>query len=222
MSGIEVIGLVLKASVFAQLVLLTLLVLLYFSLWYILRKRLVLRHYEKQCDAFENDFWNGGNIEGIYARASNGDYGERGLAQLFLFGQNEMRKSAALADGENADLLLDGVRRAIDIAIQHEETYLHRHMQFLKTVAGVSPYIGLLGTVWGMINAMQSLTQTAQATISLVAPGIAEALVATAMGLLAAIIAFIAYNYYINRLEQMSNRFDNFTNHYLNLLRRNL
>ena len=221
MSGFDILNLVFKASIFAQAVLLTLVVLLYFSLWYILRKRLVLGKYEKECDAFEKDFWSGSGIDGLYTRANNGDYGEHGLAQLFVFGQNEIKKAGNLGE-ENTDLLLDGVRRAMDIAIQHEETFLHRHMQFLKTVAGVSPYIGLLGTVWGMINAMQSLTQTAQATISLVAPGIAEALVATAMGLLTAIVAFIAYNYYINRLEQLSNRFDNFSNHYLNLLRRNI
>jgi biopolymer transport protein TolQ len=95
-------------------------------------------------------------------------------------------------------------------------------MQFLATVAGVSPYIGLLGTVWGIINAFHSLTQTSQATIALVAPGIAEALVATAMGLLAAIPALIAYNYFAQRLEQMEARFENFSNQYLNILQRTL
>lgn len=221
MSGFDLVGLVLKASIFAQLVLLTLVLLLYFSLWYILRKRLALRGYEKQCDDFERDFWSGGSVEELYARANSGEYGKRGLVQLFLFGQNEIKKAGG-NDEDKPELLLEGTRRALDIAIQHEEIYLNRHMQFLATVSGVSPYIGLLGTVWGIISAFQSLTQTSQATIALVAPGIAEALIATAMGLLAAIPALIAYNYFSTRLDQISARFDNFANHYLNLLRRNL
>ena len=97
---------------------------------------------------------------------------------------------------------LDGVHRAMDAATQQENGYWGRHMQFLATVAGVSPYIGLLGTVWGIINAFQALTHTSQATVALVAPGIAESLVATAMGLLAAIPALIAYNYFSQRVER--------------------
>ena len=110
----------------------------------------------------------------------------------------------------------------MDIAIHHQEEKLNRHMLFLATVAGVSPYIGLLGTVWGIINAFQSLTETSQATIALVAPGIAEALIATAMGLIAAIPALIAYNYFSGRVERLQLSFDNFSNHYINILHRNL
>ena len=221
MSGVDLFSLVLKASPFAQLILLVLVVLLYLSLWYILRKRLVLRSYERHSDRFERDFWAGGDIAVLEQRVRSGEYGSRGLAQLFLFGQDEFKKACAVG-GDNVDLVLEGVRRALDIAAQHEEDYLNRHMSFLGTVSGVSPYIGLLGTVWGIMSAFQSLAQTSQATIALVAPGIAEALIATAMGLLAAITALIAYNYFSNRLEVMSARFENFANHYLNILHRNL
>lgn len=226
MADSGILEIVAGASLFAQLVLAILVGLLYFALWYILRKRAVLGVYEKQCDSFEKDFWSGGDIGVLDARARGGDYGGHGLAQLFISGQDEFKKARAAADekaaGESAELVLEGVRRALDIAMQHEETYLNRHMPFLATVAGVSPYIGLLGTVWGMINAFRSLAQTSQATIALVAPGIAEALVATVMGLLAAIPALIAYNYFSTRLDILQARLENFSNHYLNILHRNL
>lgn len=225
MADFNLLHLVWEASLFAQLVLLILVMLLYFSLWYILRKRLVLRAYERRCDEFEKAFWAGGDIGVLEERVKAGDYGKHGLAQLFLFGQEEFRKACdpdSESASDNNELILEGVRRALDIAAQHEEEFLSRHMQFLATVSGVSPYIGLLGTVWGIISAFQSLTQTSQATIALVAPGIAEALVATAMGLLAAIPALIAFNYYSSRLEKLYARMDSFSNHYLNILHRNL
>ena len=215
-------SLVLQASPVAQAVLLLLLVLLYLTVWKILRKRLGLRYYEGDCDLFERDFWHGGDLEDLEARAREGDYGERGLARVFLDGQEEFKKARSGGGGgsDNASLILDGVRGAMEAALQRENVFLGRHMQFLATVAGVSPYIGLLGTVWGIINAFQALTRTSQATVALVAPGIAESLVATAMGLLAAIPALVAYNYFANRLERLESRFENFISQYLNILRR--
>lgn len=212
--------LVLSASPAAQLVLLTLAVLLYLTLWKILRKRNGLRGYENDCDLFEEDFWHGGDLNALETRARAGDYGAQGLSRVFLEGQEEFKK--ACESGDNPNLVLESVHRAMDAASQRENEYLSRHMQFLATVAGVSPYIGLLGTVWGIINAFQALTKTSQATVALVAPGIAESLVATAMGLLAAIPALIAYNYFAQRLEQLETRFENFSNQYLNILQRNL
>ena len=213
-------SLVLQASPVAQAVLLLLLVLLYLTVWKILRKRLGLRYYEGDCDLFERDFWHGGDLEDLEARAREGDYGERGLARVFLDGQEEFKKARSGGGDNNASLILDGVRGAMEAALQRENVFLGRHMQFLATVAGVSPYIGLLGTVWGIINAFQALTRTSQATVALVAPGIAESLVATAMGLLAAIPALVAYNYFANRLERLESRFENFISQYLNILRR--
>ncbi|MGI9307295.1 MAG: MotA/TolQ/ExbB proton channel family protein [Gammaproteobacteria bacterium] len=214
-------SLLLDASPVAQLVLLLLLVLLYLAVWKILHKRIGLRGYETDCNLFEEDFWHGGDLDVLEKRARDGEYGAQGLSRVFLEGQEEFKK-ACETGGENVDLILEGVRRAMDAAIQRENVFLGRHMQFLATVAGVSPYIGLLGTVWGIINAFQALTQTSNATIALVAPGIAESLVATAMGLLAAIPALVAYNYFSYRLEQMDARFENFANQYLNILHRTL
>ncbi|MGU9951940.1 MAG: protein TolQ [Gammaproteobacteria bacterium WSBS_2016_MAG_OTU1] len=215
------LSLLLQASPVAQIVLLILLVLLYLTVWKILRKRLGLRGYENDFNLFEQDFWHGGDLDKLESRTRDGDYGTQGLARVFLEGQEEFKK-ACESSGENIDLILDGVRRAMDAAMQRENIFLGRHMQFLATVASVSPYIGLLGTVWGIINAFQALTQTSQATVALVAPGIAESLVATAMGLLAAIPALIAFNYFSHRLEQLEARFENFTNQYLNILHRTL
>lgn len=213
-------ALVLEASLVAQLVLAVLALLLYMALWKMLRKRAGLRGYERDCDAFEEDFWEGGDLNALESRVRNGDYGDIGLARVFLDGQEEFKKAHSAAT--NTDLILAGVRRAMEGALLREQTFWGRHMQFLATVAGVSPYIGLLGTVWGIINAFHALTGTAQATIALVAPGIAESLVATAMGLLAAIPALVAYNYFTGRLEQLESRFENFINQYLNILHRSL
>lgn len=226
------IALLLQASPVAQAVLLVLAVLLYLTLWHIFRKRRMLRRYEADCRAFEDDFWSGAELGGLLARVQAGEYGEQGLAQIFRAGQVEFMK-AHNADavsagggvggvGNKNELIIEGTRRAMQAAIQHEEEMLNRQMLFLATVAGVSPYIGLLGTVWGIINAFQSLSQSSQATVALVAPGIAEALVATAMGLLAAIPALVAYNYFTGRLERLAGKFDTFANHYLNILHRNM
>lgn len=230
MSNFELLLLVGEASLFQQLILLLLVVLCYFTLWYILRKRLTLRAYENHCLAFEQAFWAGGNIGLLEERVRSGEFGEHGLAHVFLFGQEEFHKVCESEDANDKDkdnsddLILEGVRRALDIAEQQEEEFLLRHMQFLATVASVSPYIGLLGTVLGIIKAFQLLTQASQAsaTIALVAPAIAEALLATAMGLLAAIPALIAYNYFSTRLDKISARIEKFSNHYLNILHRNL
>lgn len=222
------IALLLQASPVAQAVLLVLAVLLYLTLWHIFRKRRALRAYENDCRAFEDDFWGGAELGGLLARVQSGEYGEQGLAQIFRAGQVEFMKAhnADAVRGEGGgnknELIIEGTRRAMQAAIQNEEAVLNRRMLFLATVAGVSPYIGLLGTVWGIINAFQSLSKSSQATVALVAPGIAEALVATAMGLLAAIPALVAYNYYTGRLERLTGRFDTFANHYLNILHRNM
>lgn len=214
------LSLILQASPAAQIVLLTLAIILYLTVWKILRKRAGLRGYENDCNLFEEDFWHGGDLDALESRARAGDYGAQGLSRVFLEGQEEFKKACG-ADAD-ADLILEGVRRAMDAAVQRESIFWGRHMQFLATAAGVSPYIGLLGTVWGIINAFQSLVETSQATVALVAPGIAESLVATAMGLLAAIPALVAYNYFSQRLERLEARFDNFANQYLNILHRSL
>ena len=209
------------ASLFAQVILFVLAMMLYLSLWYILRKRYALRRYERACASFEKDFIAVSDLQVLEKLYRTGTQSRQGLVGLFLLGQDELRKSK---NGSSVDrrLTVDGIRRSLEVAIESENTYLDRHMQFLATVASVSPYIGLLGTVWGIISAFQSLAQTSQATIAQVAPGIAEALVATAMGLLAAIPALVAYNYFNKRLQNLTVRLENFSNRYVNAVSRHL
>lgn len=220
METVGILSLVLKASLFAQSILLILVVLLYLTIWFILRKVAVIRQYQKSCDAFDKQFWSGKDTDAIESAVLMSDNRQLGLTQLFLLAQDEFRKShEKLHDSAQ---VTESVKRALEVAILHEEEFLDRHMQFLATVASVSPYIGLLGTVWGIITAFQALSSTSQATIALVAPGIAEALVATAMGLLAAIPALIAFNYFNRRNEIFSLRFEAFANRYLNLISRHI
>ena len=150
-----------------------------------------------------------------------GEYNGYGLGQLFLAAQDEYKKASESGVKQPELIWRAPVAPWMSSFLQQEEL-LNRHMLFLATVAGVSPYIGLLGTVWGIKNAIQSMTKTSQATIALVAPGIAEALIATAMGCWPLIPALIAYNYFSGRVERLQTRFDNFANHYINILHRNL
>ncbi len=213
--------LVLRASPFAQFILLTLLLLLYFSVWYILRKRIAFRRIARECDRFERDFWSGVALSQLESNAREDAYGDAGLSQIFLSGYQEWRKLSS-ADISNSEAVLESVRRAMSITTQQEIEKLGAHLQFLATVGSVSPYIGLLGTVWGIIGAFRSLASVSQATLAQVAPGIAEALIATAMGLFAAIPAVIAYNFFAGRLERFIGQFENFTDQFSNILRRNL
>ena len=217
----DFLDLVLDASLAAQSILLLLLALLFFTVWYILRKRLVLRRYEEACEKFERAFWGGGGVGALAARARGGEFNDGGLAKIFLAGQGEYDKQND-SGVKDADIILTGVRRAMDAEIQRENELLSRHMEFFASVAGAAPYIGLLGTVWGIINAFSGLIDSSQATIAQVAPGIAEALVATAMGLLAAIPALLAFNHYNSRLERLDARFETFADRYINILSRNL
>ena len=215
------LDLVLDASLAAQSILLLLLVLLFFTVWFILRKRLVLRRYEAACAEFERAFWGGVGIGALAARARGGEFGVGGLAAVFLAGQGEFDKQKD-AGVSNPEIILTGVRRAMDAAVERENQQLDRHMEFLSTTAGFSPYVGLLGTVWGIINAFSGLIDSSQATIAQVAPGIAEALVATAMGLIVAIPALIAFNHFSSRLGVLESHFEIFEDSYLNILARNL
>lgn len=218
---LDFLALIWKASPFAQGVLLLLTVLLYFSLWYILRKRTAYKRISRLCDRFERHFWSGTALTELEAGARRGDYGTSGLSQIFLAGHQEYRKlhSAAISDSE---AILESVRRAMNITTQQEIEKLQSHLAFLATVGSVSPYIGLLGTVWGIINAFRSLANVSQATLAHVAPGIAEALIATAMGLFAAIPAVVAYNFFTRRMDRFIAQFENFIDQFSNILRRNL
>ena len=221
MAETEILTLVARASLFAQLVLLVLGVMLFFVLWFILRKVKSFRRVSEDSNGFEDDFWDTGHIEEIRKRALEEEYGPDGLAAIFLSGMNEYDKTKK-AGIKEPQLAIEGIRRSMESAIQLEIDKLQALLPFLATAGSSSPYIGLLGTVWGIINAFRSLTNSSQATIAQVAPGIAEALIATAMGLFCAIPAVIAYNHLSARVDRFLVQFENFSDHFCNIIRRNL
>lgn len=217
-SDLSLLSLISNASIPVQIVMLILMGVSILSWTYIFSKRAALKRADEQTRRFEDDFWAGGDLTVLQqAIASRRD--EHGaLARIFDAGMTEFvkaRRSAA-----SGDTLLDAPRRAMRAAYQREMDSLESHLNFLASTGSVSPYVGLLGTVWGIMHAFMGLSTMQQATLAAVAPGIAEALIATAIGLFAAIPAVVAYNRYTNEIDRLSIRFDSFVDEFLNILQR--
>ncbi len=214
-----VLAMILNASIVVKFVMAVLLFASMLSWFYIFMKLFSIARARRQADAFEREFWSGSDLAGLYQRASGGRYAATGMERIFEAGFKEFLK---LKGRGNADLsaLLDGTRRAMKATYQREMDALESHLSFLATVGSVSPYIGLFGTVWGIMNAFRGLSNVAQATLAQVAPGIAEALVATAMGLFAAIPAVIAYNRFSHDIDRLASRYESFMEELQNILQR--
>jgi biopolymer transport protein TolQ len=206
-----------SASLPVQLVMALLLVTSLLSWWFIFRKLFTIKYAVKQSNEFEDIFWRGADLNALYQRAGNTRYPGGSMERIFEAGFREFAKHQS-----NADLrvVMDGTRRAMRATFQREMDKLESHLSFLATVGSVSPYIGLFGTVWGIMNSFRGLSNVTQATIAHVAPGIAEALIATAMGLFAAIPAVIAYNRYASDTDQLATRFESFMEELSNVLQR--
>lgn len=219
---LSIVSLVLHASSLVQFVMGLLLVMSLFSWTYIFRKAFALRAARSQTESFERDFWAGGDLQALYQSAANNRHNTGALERIFEAGMREYLKARELQRGAVADpsAILDASRRAMRAAYQREMDSLESHLPFLASVGSVSPYIGLFGTVWGIMNAFRGLSNVQQATLSAVAPGIAEALVATAIGLFAAIPAVIAYNRYATEMDRLANRFESFMEEFSNILQR--
>ena len=213
------IDLILYASLVVQLVMLILVVASVVSWTMIFNKRLLLKHSKNDADMFEERFWSSEDLSPLYNRITAGRYESSGMEKIFGAGYKEFSR---LQKQESIDpeAVLDGAQRSMRIAMNKEVDHLETNLSFLATVGSTSPYIGLFGTVWGIMNSFQALGTVQQATISMVAPGISEALVATAMGLFAAIPAVIAYNRYSNDVERLINRYDNFLEEFSSILHR--
>jgi biopolymer transport protein TolQ len=216
-----------NASIIVQLVMALLLAISIISWTYIFRKMFAIRTARRQTEDFENIFWSGGNLNILYEDAASNrrqSAGKTGaLERIFESGMGEYHKiRASFGKKEDADTaaLIDGARRAMRAAYQREMDALESHLAFLASVGSVSPYIGLLGTVWGIMNAFRGLANVQQATLAAVAPGIAEALIATAIGLFAAIPAVVAYNRYSHDIDRLSIRFESFIEEFSNILHR--
>jgi len=215
---ISLLTLIWQASLPVQLVMLLLVALSIASWAYIFAKRSALKRAKIQTQRFEDDFWAGGDLN-VLTQSITARREEHGaLARIFESGMTEFIK--ARRANQSGPALLDGARRAMLAAYQRELDRLESHLSFLATVGSVSPYIGLLGTVWGIMHAFIGLTDAQSATLASVAPGIAEALIATAIGLFAAIPAVMAYNRYTNEIDRLATRFDGFMDEFLNILQR--
>lgn len=214
------IHLISNASMLVQLVMGLLLLVSLLSWWYIFLKLFTLRREIRLTGEFEDAFWHNQNLNELYKEASGGTRRDQAaLERIFAAGFVEFIK---LKKQHGVDLaaVMDGTRRAMRATYQREMDRLEAHLSFLATVGSVSPYVGLFGTVWGIMNAFRGLANVGQATLAHVAPGIAEALVATAMGLFAAIPAVVAYNRYAHDINRLATRFESFTEEFSNVLQR--
>ncbi|WJW74959.1 protein TolQ [Thiohalobacter sp. IOR34] len=218
-TDLSLMHLVLGASPVVQAVMLLLLLLSVASWAIIFHKWKLLGGARTEAERFEDRFWSGGDLAGLYQSVSAGEGEVQGMADIFEAGFKEF---ARLRKQPNADAsaTLEGAQRAMRVALSREEDRLEHNLSFLATVGSTSPYIGLFGTVWGIMNAFSALGNVHQATLGMVAPGIAEALIATAMGLFAAIPAVVAYNRFSNDVERLISRYDNFLEEFSSILHR--
>ncbi|UCE76786.1 MAG: protein TolQ [Gammaproteobacteria bacterium] len=212
-------SLIAGASVVVQLVMLLLLTVSVLSWAMIFRKRSALHDARTDADRFEERFWSGGDLYSLYNQISPRSENLRGLANIFVAGFQEFTRLRKKA-GADPTSVVEGAQRSMRVSLSREIDDLETHLSFLATVGSTSPYVGLFGTVWGIMNAFRGLANVQQATLAMVAPGIAEALIATAMGLFAAIPAVIAYNRYSNDVERLENRYDNFLEEFSSILHR--
>jgi biopolymer transport protein TolQ len=215
---LSVLNLVAQASIPVQIVIALLVLASLYSWMIIFRKRFVIGRSRREADQFENQFWSGGDLAQLY-RAIEGRGGSTGMASIFEFGFREFARLRQ-QPGATPDQMLEGSRRAMRVAQLKEIDRLEQSLATLATVGSTSPYVGLFGTVWGIMSAFYSLGNVQQATLAMVAPGISEALITTAFGLFAAIPAVIAYNRFADQVARLEIRFDAFTEEFSTILQR--
>ena len=218
--NLDIVSMVLHASFVVQLVMVGLLLTSLASWTVIFGKLFGLRRVRAQNEEFEREFWTGKNLSDLYADAARNADRAAPMERIFASGMREFLKlrERRVVD---AGALVDGARRAMRASLQREMDAIESHLSFLATVGSVSPYVGLFGTVWGIMHAFIGLSNLQQVTLATVAPGIAEALVATAIGLFAAIPAVIAYNRFARDIDRIAMQKDTFIEEFSNILQRN-
>jgi len=215
---LDIWTLIVNASFVVKAVMILLLVVSFLSWMFIFQKWFSIRRAARQSEQFEREFWGGKDLQALYQGAVNNRHSIGSLERVFEAGFREFAKLRGQRV-EPSDVV-DGSRRAMRATFQREMDFLERHLNFLASTGSVSPYVGLFGTVWGIMHSFRSLANVQQATLAQVAPGIAEALVATAIGLFAAIPAVIAYNRYSHDIGRLANRFESFMEEFSNILHR--
>jgi len=218
-SELSIFALIKEASLIVQLVMFILLLASVVSWTFIFSKYREIRRAEETSEEFEERFWSGIDLTDLYRQLAKDEYESEGMENIFLAGFKEFARLRQ-QQGITPDAVVSGVQRTMRVALNRELESLDERLPFLATVGSTSPYIGLFGTVWGIMNSFRSLGNVKQATLAMVAPGISEALIATAMGLFAAIPAVMAYNRYATNIERLANRYETFTEEFLGLLHR--
>ena len=218
-SDMSILGLLLEASLPVQVVILLLALASMVSWSIIFTKRRLIRRTKDSSDDFEASFWSGGDLNTLYNSTTRDRAGNVGMASIFESGFREFNR-AMQAGGINADKVVEECRRAMRVAQMREVDRLEQSLATLATIGSTSPYVGLFGTVWGIMTAFMNLGNVQTATLAVVAPPIAEALIATAMGLFAAIPAVIAYNRYADKVVRLEYRYDGFTEEFSSILQR--
>lgn len=218
-ADMSILGLFLNASLVVQAIMLSLLLLSVLSWAFIFKKNKELKFAKSNVAIFEDKFWSGVDLSKLYAELSRRQHGAIGIESVFQAGYKEfarLRQQSATSP----EAVMDGSERSMKVSVAREVEILEEHLSFLATVGSTSPYIGLFGTVWGIMNSFIALGTAKQATLTSVAPGIAEALIATAMGLFAAIPAVIAYNRFANSIERIETSYDIFVEEFAGILHR--
>jgi len=213
------VRLIVEASLVVQIVLAVLLGASIVSWAVILRKRRALAATRAAAESFETAFWSGGDLGALYRSIEGRQGPASGMESIFEFGFREftrLRKQGSI----DAQQLMEGARRAMKVAQLREIDRLESNLEMLATIGSISPYVGLFGTVWGIMHAFRGLANVQQATLQMVAPGIAEALIATAIGLFAAIPAVVAYNRFSDQVNRLELRFDTFMEEFSTILQR--
>jgi len=224
--NLSILHLILNAGFIVQGVLILLMLLSLMSWAIIFNKWRLYRKTRRETEAFSQSFWGGTDMDTVLAGIPQ-QYPDSSLPNIFQAGYREFLRLRRDSSGDESTKItagggIDGVRRSLDAAFSREIEKLSSHLAFLATVGSTSPFIGLFGTVWGIVNAFQSIAMTKNTALTSVAPGIAEALVATAFGLLAAIPAVVAYNKFTSDLKRMGANMEQFSSEFLNIIARHI
>lgn len=216
---LSIFHLIKEASLVVQMVMLILLAASLISWMFIFSKQRELKQVIRITDNFEKEFWSGVDLTELYKKLTANEFASEGIEKIFLSGYKEFSRMRQKGNIEPI-ILVESAQRAMRIELTRELDRLDQALPLLATVGSTSPYIGLFGTVWGIMNAFRSLVNAQQATLTQVAPGIAEALIATAIGLFAAIPAVIAYNRFSTRVDSLASRHEIFIDEFIILLQR--
>ena len=217
-ADMSLFSLVTRASILVQVVMLILLSASVLSWIVIVLKYKVIKLARAEAIRFEDQFWSGINLSDLYQQVKRKNTERRGIAKIFEAGFSEFVRTHK--NKTNPEMMLAGVQRSMKVAVAREEDHLNSHLALLATIGSISPYIGLFGTVWGIMRSFIALGAVEHASLAMVAPGIAEALIATAMGLFAAIPAVIAYNRYAESVDRLSSTYENFAEEFATILQR--